>query len=103
MVKIECTPIEMIDRGNKMEIEETLPDRLRKIKGSLLDVLTLGDAANVIENMIPSLDLLQSRLEDGCKIKKQDGVWYLFEQNGEGVCSGETIREMLINLIFVDC
>ena len=50
---------------------------------------------------IPSLYLLQDRLEAGCEIKKQSGQWYLFDSDGESVTSGATVREMIINLIFI--
>jgi len=49
------------------------------------------------------LKLLEARLSEGCKIEYQDGRWHIFEADGEGVCSGETIRELLINLVFTDC
>ena len=65
------------------------------------------DAAEKIRSIafnaaIPSLDLLQVRIMEGCKIKEQDGLFCLFESNGECVTSGKTVREMIINLIFTD-
>lgn len=56
-----------------------------------------------IEESIPSLDILQTRLEQGAEIIYQDGQWILFDKDGECVCLGKTIRKMLMNLIFVDC
>lgn len=58
---------------------------------------------NAVEKAIPSLDLLQTRLEQGAKIEYQDEEWHLFEETGNGICRGKTVREMLMNLIFVDC
>ena len=55
------------------------------------------------DDLIPSLDLLESRLDSGCEIIKQEGRWKLFDKDGEQVCSGDTIRKMLVNLIFVEC
>jgi len=55
------------------------------------------------DDLIPSLDLLESRLDSGCEIIKQEGRWKLFDKDGEQVCSGDTIRGMLVNLIFVEC
>ena len=53
---------------------------------------------------IPALDLLQARLEAGCEIKEDvDGTWCLFDVAGEYVTGGDTVREMIINLIFTDC
>ena len=58
---------------------------------------------NAIKQAIPSLDRLQERLEAGAKIVFQDGKWWLFDKDSEAICYGNSIREMLINLIFVDC
>lgn len=63
----------------------------------------MSEAADTIERMMPMLDILQERLSDECYIKLQAGRWYIFDGRGESVCSGESIREMLVNLIFVDC
>ncbi len=60
----------------------------------------MDKAADIIEKIIPSLDLLQERLDDQCYIKLQGGRWHLLGEDGDSICSGETVREMLINLIF---
>ena len=60
----------------------------------------MNKAADVIEGMIPALDRLQERLDDQCYIKLQEGRWHLFGEDGESICSGDTVREILINLIF---
>ena len=52
---------------------------------------------------IPALDLLETRLDAGCQIEKCDMGWCLFDTDGECVCYGTTIRQMLVNLIFTDC
>jgi len=65
--------------------------------------LTGGTALMVENDGLDPLELLEARLSEGCKIEHQDGKWHIFEADGEGVCSGETIRELLINLIFTDC
>lgn len=64
------------------------------------DFLQLCD---VIENAIPVLDRLQERLEAGCHIENQENRWILFDDDGESVCWGKNLREMLQELIFVDC
>ena len=51
----------------------------------------------------PALDLLEIRLELGCQIEKCDMGWCLFDTDGECVCYGKSIRQMLVNLIFTDC
>ena len=68
-----------------------------------------------VDECIPGLDILQTRLEYGCKIKKQktgeiDVVtgcmryqWHLFDSMGESVVSGDSLRNIIVNLIFLDC
>ena len=73
-------------RGIEVKPENEI-DRLRKI----------------VQGLIPALDLLQDRLERGEYLAQQDGLWHLFDVNGEGVVSGPTLRDLLINLIFFDC
>jgi len=89
------------DQGQPEEEEEhTCPE----CGGQL--ATDLHDKDIKLKSLIPALDLLQDRLSQGCYIEHQDGKWWLFngvaEKHGEGICSGETIREMLINLIFVN-
>ena len=55
------------------------------------------------KDLIPALDLLQARLERGEYLSKQDGLWWLFSKDGEGVTSGKDLRDVLIGLIFIDC
>jgi len=49
-----------------------------------------------------AFDFLPRLLEVGCKIAKQDGDWWIFEFNGNGVVSGSTFREMCEQLASVD-
>lgn len=55
------------------------------------------------KDFIPALDLLQVRLERGEYLKKQDGLWWIFDADGEGVTSGKDLRDILLNLIWMDC
>ena len=52
---------------------------------------------------LPVLDILEIRLELGCQIEKCDMGWCLFDEDGECVCYGNSIRQLLVNLIFTDC
>lgn len=47
-------------------------------------------------------DVLPRLLEVGCKIAKQDGEWWIFEYDGNGVVSGSTFREMCDKLASVN-
>ncbi len=59
---------------------------------------------DIIDNLIPALDLLQTRLRQGARIEFQDGKWWLFGKDaGPFVCSGNTVRDLLVNLIWLDC
>ena len=53
--------------------------------------------------IFPVFDLLEQRLHEGCYISHQEDFWILFRDDGESVCHGKSIREMLVNLIFMDC
>ena len=55
------------------------------------------------DDLYPVFELLQTRLEQGYYFNKQGDRWWLFDPDGEGHCSGLTIRNLLTNLIFVDC
>ncbi len=71
--------------------------------------LTKEDAKKILyDKFIPSLDLLEKRLRDGMSLSWQDveEVWLLsppIGKNDKVHCHGETLRELLINLVWVDC
>ncbi len=73
------------------------------ISGQNKDILALCVA---VESAVPALDLLQKRLEDGCYVVAPDEMnghlWVLFRRDGEGIASGESLRSMLLNLVFLD-
>jgi hypothetical protein len=62
----------------------------------------ISKLCNLVENAVPSIDLLQARFERGQKLAMQDGKWHLFDKEGEGVTSGKTLRDILLNLIWMD-
>ena len=90
-------PDALISRMRGLEIDHG-PDGWPAIQ--MKDISAL---CNLVENAIPSIDLLQSRLERGEYIKKQDGRWRLLDENEEGFISGESLRDILLNLIWTDC
>jgi hypothetical protein len=57
----------------------------------------------ITSKLLPCLDLLEERLKQGFEIKFQDDLWWLFDEKGEGHCSGESIRKLMVNLIMTDC
>ena len=88
-----------------MNVIEKIKLELEKYKDGMVSV---DDAAKEIRDIafmavVPSFDLLQARLENGCEIKQQDSRWYLYDRDDEYVASGYTIRGLLVNLIFTDC
>lgn len=88
---------QLIKRMRNLEINHD-PDGWPAVQ--MKDITKLCD---IIEGIIPALDLLEIRLERGEVLAKQDGCWWLFDAEGEGVVSGETLRNLLVNLIFMDC
>lgn len=74
------------------------PDELEFVRVQDISIL-----CDLLENMVPAIDLLQARLEKGEYLEKQDGEWCLFEKDGEGVCRGKTLKDILVDLIFMDC
>lgn len=61
------------------------------------------EITSITEGKFHVFERLQYRLEAGCNISFEDGTWNLFDSSGELVCYGNTVRQMLVNLIFVDC
>lgn len=49
-----------------------------------------------------ALEVIPRLLDVGCKIAKQDGQWWIFEHDGEGVVGGSTFREMCELLTSID-
>jgi len=64
------------------------------------DILRL---CKLLENEIPAMGLLKTRLENGGYIEKIGGRWRLFDAVGEIVVVGDSLRQILIALIWVDC
>ena len=50
----------------------------------------------------PIFDILPRLFRAGHRIDEQDGRWWLFDAQGEGVISGETYRSLCINIIFME-
>ena len=66
----------------------------------------MGDISilcDMVEGAVPSIDLLQTRLENGEELRYQDGAWWLFDKAGNGRATGITLRGLLQNLIWLDC
>ena len=51
---------------------------------------------------IPSLDILEEYLRRGFYIGFEDNKCVLFQECGDCFVSGDTLREMLVNLIMAD-
>lgn len=81
--------------GSGMETTKEMVERIKRDNISAL--------CDLVENAVPSIDLLQQRLERGEYLSKQDGKWWLFNKDGEGVICGNNIRDILLNLIWIDC
>ena len=84
-----------------MQEIEKIKLELETYKDGMIGVYDAAEKIRAIafNAAIPALDLLQTRLEAGGELKEQDGQWYLFDLEGESVTSGDTVREMIINLM----
>jgi hypothetical protein len=63
---------------------------------------SIGGTSMTTDLLYPIFELLETRLSQGFYIKKQADTWWLFNPDGDGHCSGKTIRELLVNLIFTE-
>ncbi len=52
-----------------------------------------------VNKVIPGLDILEEYLGNGAEIKRQDNLWWLLDQSGEGLYCGSTIRALLVSII----
>ena len=50
-------------------------------------------------DLFPVFDSLPRLWESGHVTKEQDGKWWLFRGDGEGLISGETFRDLCINIV----
>lgn len=53
-------------------------------------------------NYMTGIDRLQEYIGQDAYILLQDGVYCLFDKNGEEIVSGVTLRRLLINLMRID-
>jgi len=63
----------------------------------------VSELCDLVESVVPGLDILQKHMEKGAYIAQQDGEWHLFAKDGVGIVSGSSIRNLIINLVFSDC
>lgn len=63
-----------------------------------------GDGQDLIlltntDDMMPIFDVLPRLWDAGYVTKPQDGSWYLFRSDGEGIVSGATFRDLCVNIL----
>lgn len=49
----------------------------------------------------PVFDILERLYASGYYHSQQDGRWWLWEKGGNGVCSGETFRDLCVNIVLM--
>lgn len=54
------------------------------------------------KNYMTGIDRLQEYIDQDAYILLQDGEYWLFDKNGEGIVSGANLRRLLINLMRID-
>lgn len=88
---------ELLESMHQLE-KDYAPNKYPPVRMSVISTL-----CNIAENMVPSIDLLQTRMERGEYLKRQDGKWWLFQKDGEGIFGEKTLRGILLGLIWRDC
>ena len=91
---------ETVEMVKKLRLLEKNHKPSSNVSVKMEDISTL---CYLVENAVPSIMLLQARLERGEYLAKQDGKWHVFDSKGEGVTSGKILRDILLNLIWMDC
>lgn len=51
------------------------------------------------ETLFPVFDTLERLYDSGHYVKKQDGMWHLFNKDGEGIACGQTFRALCVNVV----
>lgn len=66
---------------------------------TVLDDRISADKWNRRPDVYPIFDVLPRLWAAGYKTKEQDGEWWLFRSDGEGICSGRDFRGLCVNII----
>lgn len=97
-VDAEKCPVDLLVSGFRVMEKYHGPENCITVQMKNISML-----CDVIEEAIPALDLLQEYLLEGAHIVYQDGYWWLFDCNGEGIGYGDSLRQLLVSLIFRAC
>ena len=54
-------------------------------------------------DLYPCFDRIQELIDQGATIEKQDNKYIIFDYEGEELFSGDTIRDLMVNMIFSIC
>lgn len=58
---------------------------------------------DIAESIVPGLDRLQERLQAGAMIRQEEGVWQLRTANGEVIATGNSLRSLIVDLVWTHC
>jgi hypothetical protein len=72
-------------------------------QSAFVQISDISALCDMVEGAVPAIDLLQVRLERGEHLAQQDNSWCLFDDEGNGQASGKNLRDLLLNLIWMDC
>lgn len=83
---------------------ETLIEQLHKIEQKLngTEQTAIKAAVRMIEGAVPSIDLLQARMEKGAYLAYQHDQWWFLDKDGNDITGGKNIRDILLSLIWLD-
>ena len=54
-----------------------------------------------IDEVLPILGVLPRLWATGHKTVEQDGLWHLFDKDGEGIATGTTFRGLCVNILLM--
>ncbi|MFM7012645.1 MAG: hypothetical protein ACKO0Z_25520 [Betaproteobacteria bacterium] len=91
--------IDLLGQLRSFEADHS-PDGFPPVR--MRDITRLCHWCDEVRQTLPVIDRLQEHLEAGAYIKRQDGTWWLFDRDGEGVVGADTLRAMLFELVFVE-
>lgn len=90
---------DLLSRLRLLEADHS-PDGFPAVR--MRDITRLCLFCDEVRRTLPVVDRLQEKLEAGAQIAFQDGKWWLFDRNGEGIVGSDTLRNMLFELVFTE-
>ena len=92
------------DRPNEFTKDFRLLEKDHEPEGwPAIQMRDISQLCDLVENAVPAIDLLQKRLEQGQRIKQIHNRWAIEDEYGEPLFMSNSLRELMMNLIWIDC